>query len=309
MRLRVDPRLGLVVLLLVIATASALAFSKSETTVAGGETAAHDITRFDEAVRVDGLLDGDVLLVGGRLLISGLVRGDVITLGTTITFGPEGRVEGDLVSIGGAVRGGRRDAVTGSFVARGSEGAGDVTLTSLGQLSTLSIAINLALLAGWLLVTILLALIGGREVRLTSLELRASPLHTFALGLVAFTSYVLSLVVLSFLIPFGVGVPLIILVSAVAVCAKIYGMVTVFHAIGTRLFGAKTRSDVSSRRLVRGDLALAVAGLVLLGLIRMIPFVGSFLWMLASIFGVGAALATRFGRREPWFIAVRQVSY
>lgn len=310
MRSRVDLRVVVALLALLAATASGFAISHRQLTVGSAESATQDVRRFDEDVRVEGSLDGNVVLIGGTLMIAGVIRGDVVTLGTDITFARGGRIEGDLVSIGGALRGFERAVVSGDVVSRGSERSdrGEVTLTSLGQLSRLSMAINFLLLAAWLIATILLSTINGKELRFSSLELRVSPFHTFALGLVAFTSFVLSLVVLSFLIPFGVGVPLIAVVSAIAVCAKIYGMVSVFHAVGSRIFGAKTREE-QPRQKVRGDLALAVAGLVILGLIRLIPFLGSFVWMIASIFGVGTALATRFGRREPWFIAVRQVAW
>jgi len=49
---------------------------------------------------------------------------------------------------------------------------------------------------------------------------------------------------------------------------------------------------------------MVIAGLVVLGLVRMIPYVGTIVWMGASIFGTGVALTTRFGRRDPWFLAV-----
>jgi hypothetical protein len=50
---------------------------------------------------------------------------------------------------------------------------------------------------------------------------------------------------------------------------------------------------------------MVVLGLLLLGLVRMIPVVGGVVWMTASLMGLGSALATKFGRREPWFLAVQ----
>ena len=50
---------------------------------------------------------------------------------------------------------------------------------------------------------------------------------------------------------------------------------------------------------------MVVIGLLILGAIRLIPVVGTIAWGLASVFGVGVALATRFGRREPWFLEFR----
>ena len=50
---------------------------------------------------------------------------------------------------------------------------------------------------------------------------------------------------------------------------------------------------------------MVVIGVLLLGAIRLIPVVGPIVWGIASVFGVGTALATKFGRREPWFLVWR----
>jgi hypothetical protein len=82
-------------------------------------------------------------------------------------------------------------------------------------------------------------------------------------------------------------------------------MIALFHAVGTLVAGSRNRSQLANRKWLRGDLAMVVIGVLLLGAIRMIPVVGTILWSLASIFGVGVALATKFGRREPWFLEFR----
>ena len=90
-----------------------------------------------------------------------------------------------------------------------------------------------------------------------------------------------------------------------AIVAKIYGAIAVFHALGTMIAGARSRDALDRRRWLRGDLAMVVVGVLILGALRLIPVVGTIIWMLASVFGVGTALATKFGRREPWFLAWR----
>lgn len=301
---RLVERLGpSLVALVVLASSSAMA-----QTVPVGSIANRDIIAFDREVKIEGEVRGDVILVGGSLDLGGRVQGDVVTVGSKVTFQSGAMIMGDLVTVGGESAGSETVNVGGEAIVRGqSDGRG---LGPFAQpLSVLSYALQLSLLFVWLVVTIVLMLVSGREVRSASLELRASPLHTFTLGLVAITSLVLTLVVLSYLIPYGVGIPLMIAVAILAIFAKAFGMIAVFHAIGSLLFGAKTREQLESRRWLRGDLALAIVGLLILGAVRLIPVVGIIIWMLASVFGIGAALATKFGRREPWFLAVRQMSW
>jgi hypothetical protein len=166
-------------------------------------------------------------------------------------------------------------------------------------------AVIVSLLFVWIIAAIVLTLMSGREIRYSSLELRTSPLHCFALGLVAVTSFVLTAILFSYLIPYLVGIPLLVALAVFAIITKIYGTIAVFHAIGSIVAQARTREQLSQRRWLRGDLAMVVVGVLLLGAIRLIPIVGTVVWGIASIFGIGTALATKFGRREPWFLVWR----
>ncbi len=166
-------------------------------------------------------------------------------------------------------------------------------------------AVIVSLVAVWMLAAVALTLMSGREVRTSSIEVRASALHCFTLGLVAVTSFVLTAIVFSYLIPYFIGVPLLFALAVFAVITKIYGMVAVFHAVGTLVAGARSREQLASRKWLRGDLAMSVIGALLLGAIRLIPVIGPIVWGWASVFAIGSALATKFGRREPWFLAWR----
>jgi hypothetical protein len=168
-------------------------------------------------------------------------------------------------------------------------------------------AVITSLLAVWMFAAVALTLLSGREIRYSSVEMRASALHCFALGLVAVTSFALTAIVLSYLIPYHVGIPLLFALGVFAILTKIYGTVAVFHAVGTLVAGSRTREQLARRQWLRGDLAMVVAGVIVLGAIRLIPIVGPIIWALASVFGIGTALATKFGRREPWFLAWRAV--
>lgn len=166
-------------------------------------------------------------------------------------------------------------------------------------------AVVVSLLFVWLIGAVALTLISGRDIRNSSIEVRVAPLSCLTLGLVALTSFVLTAVVFSYLIPYMVGTPLLIALAIFAILTKIYGMIAVFHAVGTLVAGARTREELSRKRWLRGDVAMVITGLLILGALRLIPIVGTIIWAAASIFGVGVALATKFGRREPWFLMWR----
>ena len=168
-------------------------------------------------------------------------------------------------------------------------------------------AIVASLLFVWLIGAIVLTLASPRDVRYSSAEVRLSPLHCAMVGLVALTSFVLTAVLFNYLVPYVVGMPLLIALGVFAILTKIYGMIAVFHAVGSMIAGARSVEQLTRRRWLRGDLAMVVTGVAILGAIRLIPVVGQIVWAAASVFGVGVALATKFGRREPWFLAYASV--
>jgi hypothetical protein len=288
---------------------------KAQAPLAPQEAEAHGLALVLRDAEVTTPMRGDVQALGGSLLIDAAVEGDVIAIGSQLRFGPNARVSGNLVALGGSVESFDRSRVAGDTWVPGSlgtifgaTGSGDALTSMMNEpFSLAAAAIKLALTLGWILIAILVVLVAGREVRSTSFELRESLFHSFLLGLVAFTSFVLTALVFGYLIPYGVGVVLLAILGAVAVVAKVYGMIAVFHAVGAILAGPRTHSEAGVRWL-RGDLALTVVGAVTLGALRLVPLVGNVVWIAATIAGIGVALATCLGRREPWFLAARSVN-
>lgn len=239
---------------------------------------------------------GTVQSYGSTLTVASEISGDLLVIGGAVTFTGNGRVRGNLIHAGAKLDG-----------VQGRVGGRVYPLTSLeGAVSAVTkSAIIASLLLVWLIVAVIVTLMSGREIRLSSVELRSSALHCFVLGLVALTSFVLTAIAFSYLVPYVVGIPLLAALAVFGILTKVYGMIAIFHAVGTLVAGSRNRSQLANRKWLRGDLAMVVIGVLLLGAIRMIPVVGTILWSLASIFGVGVALATKFGRREPWFLEFR----
>ena len=285
----------IVIPLTVLAAVVAL-FAVVLPTGAKGQSRRVDITYVQENVTIDQPVVGTVQLYGGSLALNDVINGDLLVVGGTVTFGARGRVNGNVIHAGTKITG-----------ADGRVGGRVYPLASLeGATSAMTkTAIVVSLLLVWMLAAIVVTLMSGREIRSSSVEVRTSALHCFVLGLVAFTSFVLTAIAFSYLVPYIVGIPLIAALAVFGVLTKVYGMIAVFHAIGTVVAGARSRDQLGRRRWVRGDLAMVVIGVLILGALRLIPVVGPILWSLASIFGVGVALATKFGRREPWFLEFR----
>ena len=262
----------------------------------GAERLGSDTYVFGEDARIDAPLAGSLQVYNGNVIVANAIAGDLLVAGGSVTFTGNGRVDGNLIYLASTITG-TDDRVRGHIYPLLSLEGAAASITKN--------AVVASLLLIWLIVAVIVTLMSGREVRLSSVEVRTSALHCFVLGLVALTSFVLTAIAFSYLVPYVIGIPLLAALGVFGVLTKVYGMIAVFHAIGIIVAGSRSREQLASRKWLRGDLAMVVIGLLILGAIRFIPVVGPIAWGMASVFGVGVALATRFGRREPWFLEFR----
>jgi hypothetical protein len=266
-----------------------------------GSVARHQVVSLGRDLLVEGEALSDVVAVDGDVTVIGSVAGDVIVLGGQARVAGGGTVEGDVFVLGGEVTAAPGATLAGRTVAYPSISRAWLTLLEgptlgLPATSPLVVGAKLALLCGWLALALLLFATSGREVMATSESVTVEPFHNFLVGLTAVLSLVLTALLLTSLAAGLVAVPLLFLVVLVAVLLKLWGMVAVFHALG----------DWVSRRLLGGrlvPLSAATAGLLLLGLVKLVPWLGIWAWTVATFIGVGAALSTKLGRREPWMAA------
>jgi hypothetical protein len=281
---------------MVLASIVAFAMVISPTGATGAERMGSDTYVFGHDAEIREPIAGSLQVYNGNVVIANTVAGDVLVVGGSVTFRDGGRVGGNLIYAASRITGAENRVRGHIYPLASLEGA---------AASMTKNAIVASLLLAWLVTAIVVTLMSGREVRLSSTEVRSSALHCFVLGLVALTSFVLTAIAFSYLVPYVIGIPLLAALAAFGILTKVYGMIAVFHAIGTIAAGARTRQQLAARRWFRGDLAMVVIGVLILGAIRLIPVVGTFAWGVASVFGIGVALATRFGRREPWFLEFR----
>ncbi len=124
--------------------------------------------------------------------------------------------------------------------------------------------------------------------------MRLEPFRNFLVGLVGVLAMVLTALFFSAFSGALLGLPLLVLVVVVALVLRFWGMVAIFFAVGEALFRLLKRRPPL-------PLHTACCGLVVLGVIKFLPGLGVWVWSLVTFIGVGATLATKFGRREPWF--------
>jgi len=266
-----------------------------------GAIARQELVAIGRDLEVRGRAMADVAAMDGDVRVSGQVEGDVIVLGGSAVLAATARVYGDVFALGGSIEAAAGAEIGGRSVSHPTVSSAWLTLLegpSFGLAATdpLVVAAKLALITAWLALVLLFFATSSREVLATSESVAAEPFRNFFIGLTASLTLVLAALFFSAFSAALVGIPMLILVVVLLLVLKLWGMVAVFHAAGHWLFDLLGRDKRPTTAL-----NVAVAGLMALGVFKLLPWVGPWVWTAATLIGVGATLDTKFGRREPWF--------
>ncbi len=228
---------------------------------------------------------------GAPVRVDGLVRGDAVSFGEDVIVGSTGHVTGDAVSFGGRVRIEPGGQVDGDRVALASE-------------DTPTSATGLAVLAekggAWMhhMVrrTVLLLCLAGIGVLLLGLfpdkvhnTARGLERHPILYGLTGLLLSGTGFAVAGLLAITLVGLPISLFVLLLLGLAWLLGFVALGQAVGDFL-------PVPPR--LRGKVGAFLIGVVLLGAISFVPYLGKALIIFSFFPCVGAAVGTRFGASE-----------
>jgi hypothetical protein len=265
-----------------------------------GSVARRQLVALGRNLVVDGRALADVAALQGSVVVRGSVAGDVVVLSGGARLGPTARVDGDVFVLGGAIQAAPGARIGGRAVSYPTASSAWLALLegpSLGlpARSPLLLGAKLALLAAWSALLMLFFATSGRQLLDTAESVRREPFRGFFVGLTGVVAMLLTAVFFSAFAGTLLSFPLLVLVVLLALVLKLWGMVAVFCALG----------DWAARRLFRRPrprpINAATLGLLLLGAVKFLPVVGVWVWSAATLIGVGATLATKFGRNEPWF--------
>jgi len=258
-----------------------------DVTVKAGEVFNGDVTCIRGHARIDGRVNGAVVVVAGTLDVKGTITGDVATIVSDTRLLPGAVVEGQLVSVGGSLE---------------HDGA-----QVRGQMVDVPLGINLGPWNGWrdlshgfygflfwlklfglflfFVCALLLAALVPDRIRLISEETPHRFFHALVLGLLG---YLLFGFVQFFLWITVIGIPLALILYVVFVVLKWLAMCGMFHYIGSRM-GRGLGREMSL-------LGAIFLGLLPFALLRFLPLcIGWTVWFAAEIVGFGYLIVTRVG--------------
>jgi hypothetical protein len=264
-----------------------------------GSTTGQQLVAIGRDVSVEGEALSDVAAMNGSVDVSGRVDGSVIVLRGDVRLAPTARVAGDVFVVGGRIRASRGAQTGGRMVSYPNAPNAWLTLLEgpsigLGFASRLVLGAKLALVASWALLLLLFFAASGRQLIETAEGVRREPFRSFFVGLTGVVCLVLTALFFTAFARGILGAPFVVLIVLLGIVLKLWGTVAVFYALGDWL-----STHVFRRRFQ--PLNAATIGLLVLGAVKFLPWLGVLAWYVVTLIGVGAALSTKLGRREPWF--------
>ncbi|MGI8425155.1 MAG: hypothetical protein ACR2FO_00595 [Actinomycetota bacterium] len=245
--------------------------------VAENQTAT-DVVVLHGSVNIRGRVTGDLFIFDGPAQISGVIEKDVVALGGPVTLGPAAVIKGDLIhrgtlnaSPGSSIRGETRQA-RAQDLGDGAELFGRIAVWAAVSISTF-------------LLGLILLLIAPRVSETIPGLARSNAARTLGWGLLLFFALPV-LAVVCFLTVVGIPLGFIVL----------FGLLVLYplsYAISAVVLG---RTLMSSG----GRIITFLAGLAVLRLVALLPFLGGLTSFAATLFGLGAiGVALRSLRADP----------
>jgi hypothetical protein len=251
------------------------------------------ITRFGEDVEVEEgeTVGGSVTVFGGDVLIAGTVDGSVAVIGGDAKLESTAVVNGSLSAVGGRIEREAGSRVTGSVTSGSQFFPGGRSFVNPSTWFGFSLLASFLMLIGTLaLGAMVVALIPDHTEKIAMFIAR-EPWQSIGWGFLLALLVIPAIILLAVTI---IGIPLIPILAIFAAVAYIYGYIAASLLIGKRIF--EVSKAVGASLIVE-----TLVGLLVVGLLRFIPFVGGLIGLVIGLLGFGAVMITKFGTGRPWF--------
>ncbi len=243
-------------------------------------------------------VDGDAVSIGGNITVDGRVTGDVVSIGGTVTLSSTAQVNGDVVTVGGsedidpsAIVKGQRVSVASGFHPNfgnlfGRSYTHNHNLIRGFGLFPLVAILGLMSLVLFICLAILIAVLVPDRIQRIANTINDTPGQSFGIGCLGL---ILTIPIGLLLLFTCIGIPLIPVWIVLVIIAWLVGHTAIGLLLGTKI-------NHSFNWNIKSIVALVVLGVVVIGLVRLIPFLGFIVAFVLVTAGFGAVIMTKFGK-------------
>lgn len=250
-------------------------------------TYAHNLIRVNEDARVakDQTFE-ELIVINGDAEITGRISGNVAVIHGNIQLDNTAYIGGDVICLAGVISAGPGAMVVGSKVQIGGKiGWHALPFFSIGKILLAGFLFKLVSAVILLAFCIFMTLMWPNQIAYSAEEASSDLVKSSLVGVFA----------VSILMPLSIGfaitlfgIPISVAIFIFLLVASWFGLATISYLIGTK-FSAKLSPVMA-----------VIIGFLILKFIHFVPFIGTMLYFIALLPGLGAILLTRFGTNKPW---------
>ncbi len=291
-------------LLLVLCLLPAVAFARTDTE--GSQTYRGDIVHFagDISVKPGEIIRGNVVAMSGDIDVEGTVYGNVTAMAGNIFLHSGSLVTGNVTAFAGVIEHEDGASVGGRSTSQQEIGGKNSPWYNFSyNNNSFHHRGPWERFSGWLLsllglLALTVAAVAVFPDKLANMKngMETEPLRQLGIGLLGWVA--IPVVLLALIITI-IGIPVAVLLLLSLPIMVIIGFVVMAIFAGQQLdraLGGNWPRFIDDRPIMQ-----TLKGMLLIWIIKAVPLAGWLVWPLAALFGMGAALATRFGTNLPWF--------
>lgn len=255
------------------------------------------IVRFGEDVTIEegDVVDGSVVVLGADVDVAGTVDEDLVVIGGDAKLRATALVRGDVVNVGGTIRRTPGSQILGSEISGPRIGMGQWWINPFGggfASPSWWLFWSLISLIGITALAVIVAAIFPHSTQVMARTLETRFWESLGIGFVGLIAIPIIVVLLIITIIGIILLPFFLLAIPVIF---FFGSVGVARLLGRLVMSAEQRG-------IDSPVVEVLIGALLIGVIRLIPFLGAFVSLVVGLLGLGVIIISRFGTGRPWYV-------
>jgi hypothetical protein len=276
-------RVGIFTLFLVFCQLSAAAPPSAvrETVVASDQIRAKSIVSLKGDIKIEGKVEGSIILIGGKLVLNGVVTQDVICFASKIVVGPNTSVLGDLIALGGTVTEGAKTRVKGDFLyfKFNLKKIENTIIPILSDSKTITFLKTIKIIIWFIIALVVFALV-PRKIYDAEKIFKVNLAKSGAVGILSIFLFIISFFIFVIMSFIYIGIPLLLLLLILYFVIYIFGRTVMLFYIGSRISTLLKLKKISTALYL-------LLGIIFYAFLKFLPIVGPILLIIMNILEIG----------------------
>lgn len=279
--MKIKPILVIIFLVFSQIYAASAAGPAKETVVASGQVRDKSIVSINGNIKIDGKVEGSIILIGGKLALNGVVTQDVICFAADIEVGPKTSVMGDLIALGGTVTEGAKSSVEGDFLffKFNLKRIENTIIPILSDSKTITFLKTVKIIIWFIIALVVFALFPKKiydAEKLFSVNLTKSG----AVGILSIFVFIVSFFIFVIMSFIYIGIPLLLVLLILYFVIYVFGRTVMLFYIGSRISAAAKFKKISTALYL-------LIGIIFYAFLKFLPIVGPILLIIMNILEIG----------------------